>query len=141
MRDKTLNTLNGACAAIHGSMALIWLKKKNDGYKIPIGNELYEMRIKNIDGKIENKAEKVKNTFLTKDLRDLLISFFTITASVHTLYLTDPYGIYSAMIYDRNNYVRWIEYSVTATLMINIIARISGLKEEKALILTNLATV
>ena len=49
---------------------------------------------------------------------------------------------YSEMIKSKNNYIRWIEYSISATLMLYIIAFLSGTKDKNIFALitaTNIA--
>jgi hypothetical protein len=67
-----------------------------------------------------------------KVLQGALISFFLITGSFHLFYYLsgkNEDGIYNKVIENRNNYFRWIEYSITSTLMLYIIALTSGVKE------------
>lgn len=66
-------------------------------------------------------------------IQGLLVSFFVITAMFHLYYyLADGYisNQYSDMIKNKNNYIRWIEYSITATIMLYIIAFLSGVKDK-----------
>jgi Heliorhodopsin len=63
----------------------------------------------------------------------LLISFFIITAFFHMYYyLADGFisNQYTDMIKNKNNFVRWIEYSISATMMLYIIAFLSGVKDQ-----------
>ncbi len=67
-----------------------------------------------------------------KQIQALLISFFLITAGFHAYYYLADGSIshqYSEMIKSKNNYLRWIEYSISATIMLYIIAYISGTKD------------
>ena len=70
----------------------------------------------------------------------LLVYFFLITACFHLFYyftngksgkgIPDSIGnIYTRAINNQNNYFRWIEYSITATMMLYIIAYSSGVKD------------
>lgn len=52
--------------------------------------------------------------------------FFAVTAMVHFIYALNPGGIYDNMIQDENNYIRWLEYTVTATLMKVIVCLNAG---------------
>uniref|UniRef100_A0A6C0CGH8 Uncharacterized protein n=1 Tax=viral metagenome TaxID=1070528 RepID=A0A6C0CGH8_9ZZZZ len=63
---------------------------------------------------------------------NLIVTFFAITAGFHLLYAFNPGDIYLSGIKRGHNYIRWIEYSITATLMIVIIAALSGVKDIKA---------
>jgi hypothetical protein len=146
--SKTLRILNGLCMVIQGGFCALWIKKKNDNYIIPQDLKVYTTSIQNINGTIKTVIKEKENSFIKKDLRDLLIAFFGITAAVHTFYLISSFdkvpligGVYNKMIANKNNYIRWIEYSITATLMINIVARSAGVSDEDTLVLCNLATV
>jgi len=67
-----------------------------------------------------------------KTLQGALISFFLITGSFHLFYYLSGKkedGVYNKVIENKNNYFRWIEYSITSTLMLYIIALTSGVKD------------
>lgn len=73
-----------------------------------------------------------------KVLQGLLVSFFFITGSFHLYYYLgngNPDDApsfrngYSRAIKNSNNFYRWIEYSITATMMLYIIALTSGVKD------------
>jgi len=147
MSKRTLRILNASCAIIHLIFFIIWIKKKNDNYIIPADLKIYTTSIQNIDGNVKTIIKEKENSFLKYDLRDLLISFFLITFLVHAFYFISSFnnvpligGLYNNMISNKNNFIRWIEYSITATIMINIVARSAGVSNEDTLLLTNLAT-
>ena len=73
-----------------------------------------------------------------KVIQNLIVAFFLITGTFHlSYYLTDsdPEGEpswknnYTRMVANGNNYFRWIEYSITSTIMLFIIAFTSGVKD------------
>lgn len=68
-------------------------------------------------------------------LKILLVLIFLITAFFHVFYYTN-YRYYKEILKGRNRY-RWVEYGITATIMIFILCLISGVKE----IYATLATV
>lgn len=71
-------------------------------------------------------------------IQKLIIGFFLITGSFHlTYYLTsnDEKDNYSVMIANGNNYLRWIEYCITSTMMLYIIAFSSGVKDTNVYIM------
>jgi hypothetical protein len=147
MSQKTLRIINVLCMTIHGGLCILWIKKKRDNYIIPQDLKIYTNSIQNINGTVQTVIKEKPDSLVKFDLRDLLILFFGITSLTHAFYLASSYnnfpiigGIYNKMIQNRNNFVRWIEYSITATLMINIVARSAGVNNEDTLILTNLAT-
>ena len=63
---------------------------------------------------------------------NLIVSFFAITAAFHLFYALNPRGVYLNAVLRGNNYFRWIEYSITATIMLFIIAILSGVKDIKS---------
>jgi phage-related protein len=84
-------------------------------------------------------------TFDVKNIQAMIISFFVITGTFHLFYyytnndlaLDDKGNVtnasfgntYTQVIHHSNNYFRWIEYSITSTLMLYIIAYSSGVKD------------
>ena len=84
-------------------------------------------------------------TFDIKNIQAMIISFFVITGTFHLFYyftnsdlsLDDKGNVtnasfgntYTQVIHRSNNYFRWIEYSITSTLMLYIIAYSSGVKD------------
>lgn len=74
----------------------------------------------------------------------LMVIFFLITSFFHAVYAVTDQGLYTRMITRQNNYLRWVEYSITSTIMLYIIALISGVKDEGVFILigaTNVAMI
>ena len=85
---------------------------------------------------------KLENSQLI-DLKPFLIGFFAITAGAHFVYATDFFGKgwYSKEILGYGwNPFRWIEYSLSASLMIYIISLTSGTKEQVSAIAAALIT-
>ena len=145
--DKTLRILNFTCMSIHAIFCSIWIDKKINNYKIPSDLKVYTSAIKNVNGQIKNVLVEKPDSIFSADLRNLLIAFFGITSLVHAFYFFSSYknmpligGVYENMISNKNNYIRWIEYSITATIMINIVARSAGINNEDTLTLVNVAT-
>ena len=64
----------------------------------------------------------------------LLLAFTGITCAFHTVYAFEP-NFYITAVKGGNNWLRWGEYSMTATLMLVAIAMISAVHELDALIL------
>ena len=144
MANKTLRILNATCMTVHAGFCALWIKKKMDNYNIPMDLKIYSTSIQNINGHVEVVLQEKPNSIFHVDVRDLLIAFFGITSLTHAFYFATSFtsmgDFYNKMIYNKNNFVRWIEYSVTATLMINIVARSAGVSIDDTLLLTNLAT-
>ena len=79
-----------------------------------------------------------------KTVQNLLVGFFMVTAAFHLVYYVTSEGNYSKMIANGNNYLRWIEYSISSTMMLYIIAFISGVKDDniyKSIFAMNVAMI
>jgi hypothetical protein len=72
---------------------------------------------------------------------NLIISFFLLTAAAHLFYAADLGGIYTDMVARGNMSFRWIEYSITATIMTVVIATTAGVRDAYALILLTFLTI
>lgn len=85
-----------------------------------------------------NPDQSVSATWLSNALQNpsisvvqnLIVLFFFITSAFHFFYYYKE-DTYQKVITDQNNYFRWIEYSITSTIMLYIIALISGVKDTK----------
>lgn len=77
----------------------------------------------------------------TQNVAAEVVAFFSITAFFHSLYAFTSKGFYNDMIKARNNYLRWFEYSISATLMIRILAFESGIRETNTLKSLTTATI
>jgi hypothetical protein len=75
------------------------------------------------------------------DVITLIVTFFAITAGFHLLYFLNPNDVYIKAVKRENNFLRWIEYSVSATIMIVIIALLSGVKNINNYILITVASI
>ena len=76
-------------------------------------------------------------------IQGMLVSFFVITGSFHLFYYFSNDSMekdempswknkYTRMLSNKNNYFRWVEYSITSTLMLYIIALTSGLRDSNS---------
>ena len=65
------------------------------------------------------------------NVKNLVLAFFGVTALAHLLYATDFFGKgwYSEALTQGWNPFRWIEYGISASLMVAIIAPFSGQKD------------
>ncbi len=72
----------------------------------------------------------IENSPSIKSVQQLILLFFYITSGFHAYYAGTANGQYGQNIANANNWVRWIEYSITSTLMLYIIAILSGVKDE-----------
>ncbi len=77
------------------------------------------------------------------DLKFLVVAFFAVTSLAHLLYATDFFGKgwYSSQLLGFGwNPFRWVEYSISAGLMIYLISIASGTKEQISAISNALIT-
>ncbi len=109
---------------------------------VEYNTDLYSYKIKTIDpanpknvtfGFGDGEGPKIDVSGLA--LKIILIMIFLITAGFHFFYYTN-YRYYKEILGGRNRY-RWVEYGITATMMIFVLCLISGVKE----IYSALATV
>lgn len=109
---------------------------------VEYNTDLYSYKIKTIDptnpkkitfGFGDGEGPKIDVSGLA--LKIILIMIFLITAGFHFFYYTN-YRYYKEVLGGRNRF-RWVEYGITATMMIFVLCLISGVKE----IYSALATV
>lgn len=64
-------------------------------------------------------------------LEGLIAGIFLITGIFHTFYATDGFdsGLYSRELKKGYNRFRWLEYSITSTMMIFVLSLMSGIKD------------
>jgi len=103
---------------------------KSDSTPSQINLTLYE-HIFTFDPNAETFTPGNREAFAFKEstVSNMIISFFGITAAFHLFYALNPNNLYLAAVKNGNNYFRWIEYSITATMMLVIIAVLSGVKD------------
>jgi hypothetical protein len=85
-----------------------------------------------------------KQTASIHTIQYLLVGFFFITAIFHAIYYFTSDGLYKNLVQNQNNYLRWIEYAITSTMMLYIIALISGVKDinvYRSLFIMNVAMI
>jgi hypothetical protein len=75
-----------------------------------------------------NEAPIKENSFGPRTLYALLASFTAVTFIFHVIYASLG-SRYKQMVLRGNNWLRWIEYSISASIMIAIIALSSGVSE------------
>lgn len=92
---------------------------------IAVNNSMTDPNAPNVFDYVSVKAGTLTESTVTT----LIVSFFAITAGFHLLYALNPGNVYLNAVKNGNNFMRWIEYSITATMMIVIIALISGVKD------------
>lgn len=155
MVDPKLRTYNAGLAVTHlvlgigFSMYFAHINKKFEGQEVA-GLEL-SLRTHSLT--IAPDANNVvRGTWSSRALQTLdltliqrlLVAFFFVTAAFHLYYASSFEGRYSAMINGGNNYVRWIEYSISSTMMLYVIALLSGVKDKhiyQTIFATNIAMI
>lgn len=86
---------------------------------------------------ISKKVLSVKESGVTT----LIVTFFAITAGFHLLYAINPGNIYVNAVQNGNNFLRFLEYSCSATIMVVIIALLSGVKDYQNYILLVVSSI
>lgn len=130
--ERTPNTIwNYSLAGLHAALAVgtgIWFfaGKKNNNIETKLFNTNFSIR-NDIYVPVPEQAWNISLTYV----KILVVLFFLITAVFHLFYATNGFGsgIYSRMIQQGSNWIRWVEYAITATIMIFIIAVISGVSD------------
>ena len=131
---KTLKGWNISMGCVQLGMA-IWLTILfNDKNLFKSENTFYV----GVEPDYSDDGALVKTKYELKNAENInvgaeTVAFFYTTAFFHFLYALLGKR-YEDMVYKQNNnYLRWIEYSITATLMIRIIAVQSGIRESSTL--------
>ena len=113
-----------------GLIILFSVKYANANFDL----NLYTYRITKIEGDRDQNVtysfgqqDDPKITITMEAVKGLIISIFIITALFHLFYWKSP--LYASEIKQGFNRFRWLEYSITATLMIFVLSIISGVKE------------
>lgn len=136
------STFNWILFAIHLSLGiffLVWFYFKTQPQPAALNPSLYST-LYGLDKTTDTATpESVKEWNLTvSNIEIAVVTFFFVTAFFHLLYATDVFytGIYSRAVRNGNNWLRWIEYAISATIMIFVIATVSGMKDYSFVILT-----
>ena len=136
----SLRNYNLVLGILHLILAIVFyiyfrsLDKTNnvDGINLSLYNHVFKFNeTENIFEAMNEEFADLGDNFVTT----LIINFFAITAGFHFFYAFDYGGLYSKAVESGNNYFRWIEYSITATMMLVIIAILSGVKDVKNYVL------
>jgi len=140
---QSLRVWNYGAAAVHLGAAVAaaaLLKPKQAAQRsvqttrLAFDEQLQTSRV-DIPVKLENSAKV--------DLRFVVILFFAITSAAHLLYATDFFGKgwYSREVLGFGwNPFRWVEYSLSASLMIYLISVVSGTKDQVSAVSAALIT-
>ena len=105
-----------------------------------------ELTRTSVDKKPASSQEYQLNWTSTNDSEKVSIgletvSFFYVTGIFHMVYAATNNNFYNTLILRQNNFLRWIEYSISATLMIRIIAIQAGIRDSNTLSLLTTNTI
>ena len=147
MALNTLHNLNLTASIVHYGLAIgfgLYFNYLNDlyatqpvrGINTTVRDHKLELQYTN-NTFSSNWISKNNTTIDIKVVQNLLVSFFLITGSFHLFYYLngEEDGLYTRVVKAKNNYFRWIEYSITSTMMVYIIAFTAGLKDTNSYIL------
>jgi hypothetical protein len=126
---ERLRLFNAAMALLHFTQGVIMLLLSTD-FSLPVATSFLEF------DEVSEKLVTAEDTLLDLRIAPLVASFLFISAFAH-LVLTLP-GVYQW--YVRNlrlgiNYARWYEYALSASVMIVVIAMLTGMYDLGSLIL------
>lgn len=139
---ETLTRWNYAAAGVHlvATIAAIIILNDDTNRKVQMTRLAFDDSVLtnsrvDIPVKLEDHAKV--------DLKYFVVYFFAITSAAHFLYATDFFGrgwYSSAVLGFGWNPFRWIEYSLSASLMIYLISATSGTKDQVSAIAAALIT-
>lgn len=135
-----ISTWNWIAAATHAALAvglLIYFTAKEG--TINFNTVLYRFKLI-FDSSSPNSSavEGVKIWEVKAELlKTLVILFFFFTAVFHVIYASDVFGtgLYTRMLQNSNNYLRWAEYAISSTIMTFLIAIVTGVKSFEVVLL------
>lgn len=155
-----LRNLNIGAAVLHGSLLIFIVysmcsaKKEDikglDPYKPgdlgKLENNTTVYLLKDSDVKLQDKCkywgyEGYKNAFLKIDLSVSLLLFTIITFLAHCFYALCNKQLYDKYISKGSNIFRWVEYSLSAPIMLCILAILAGVRNQNQLLLIFALTV
>lgn len=137
----SLKKWNGYAAIVHIVIAVFLIvyflyQNSKAGDDSQIDTSLYDIVT---DGDLVKAEKKTKGSIGT--IQMLIIAFVVITAIFHIFYYLNINNSYAKAIGRNNNSFRWIEYSITATIMVVAILVLSGVKSWDTTILAVVSTI
>jgi hypothetical protein len=139
---RTLRDWNYGAAALHLAATIFAVTMLKSKSKRTV--QMTRLRFKDqspVDSRIDIPVEIENDSKV--DLKFVVVGFFAITAASHLLYATDFFGKgwYSSQVLGFGwNPFRWIEYSLSASLMIYLISAASGTKDQVSAVSAALIT-
>jgi hypothetical protein len=139
---RTIRSWNFAAFLVHlfATIAVVSYLKEESAEKRTVQTTRLKFDETIIGNSRVDVPVKLENSTVV-DLKPLLVSFFAITAFAHLAYAIDFNQFYSKHITGIGwNPYRWIEYSLSASVMIYIISVVSGTKDQVSAISAALIT-
>jgi hypothetical protein len=139
---ETLRTWNYAAAGIHLVATIVALVVLNDDTNRTVQMTRLEFKANQMSPSRVDIPVQLEDD-VKIDLKYFVVGFFGITSAAHFLYATDFFGRhwYSKQILGFGwNPFRWIEYSLSASLMIYLISATSGTKDQVSAVSAALIT-
>jgi len=140
---KEFESYNKLLALLHASLGIgsaLYFNKLNDEYGQDIKEIMdlgYREHVINYEISLPKKtietywtSNEASYSPNVKTVESMIILFFAITSGFHEYYASNVNGNYKKMIKNGNNWVRWVEYSITSTLMLYILAILSGIRDD-----------
>ncbi len=128
---QSLRTQHAICAVVHlcnviGTIIATYGVNKQSLFSVPV-----VMHFTNKDSRVKTSSHEVFSDF---NLSALCIMFGLCAFVDHLACCTFAHVKYTKLVDQRNNYFRWIEYSVSSSLMILVIATLSGVLDFSTLV-------
>jgi hypothetical protein len=125
--------LNYVLAGIHAAAAVavyLLLRGVSDPDYLP----LTPNRSKIVEGAVDTFDNVLENVGSPISVPNAIVMFYAVTAFTHLVYANFWRTGYLKAIDEKHNPVRWIEYSISATIMIYIVCLTVGVRDVTALI-------
>ena len=130
---EVLSKWNYAAAGLHATAALVtyFVLNKKEKRLVDTTRTKFDDAAPASASRVNIPVEIEYNS--TVDLKGIVVGFFLITSAAHFLYANDFFGRgwYSSQVLGFGwNPFRWIEYSLSAGIMIYLISIVSGTKDQ-----------
>ena len=145
---NTLSKLNLWAAILHGvsflAVMIVFLTLRKG--KINFPTSLWRLKVKDLsedNQEFSSMSAKKEVQISTDFLKAAVLLTFALTCIAHIFYYTDGFGSgsYSHQLKSGKNDFRWLEYAITATIMIMVLSTISGVKSTKVYFLLALMNI
>jgi Heliorhodopsin len=155
LKDLTLKEYNLGLAILHlilGVGFYLYFGKINrdhpndalQGVELSTRNHNLTFNVDSLNHVVPKWESTQTSITSVKTVQNLLVGFFFVTAAFHFTYYMTNDGLYKTMIKNGNNYMRWVEYSISSTMMLYIIALVSSVKDVniyRMIFATNIAMI